>query len=134
MAVDYVAERAAAYGIPGVTIYGNDPIIVYDEVMQAAKRARAGEGPVLIEALTYRRGGHKRDDPGAYRPQEEVEAWFQTDPLPAFRERLLDDNRFDEAQLAGLEAVVNQTLDESVEFALSSEEPPIEIALEDVYA
>ncbi len=134
MAVDYVAERAIAYGMPGMTIYGNDPMIVYDAVQQAATNARNGSGPTLIECLTYRRGGHKRDDPGTYRPQEEVEAWFQTDPLPAFRERLLDDPRFDEAHLAQLEAEATHTIDDSVEFALASDEPDLTVALEDVYA
>ena len=133
LAVEYVAERAAAYAMPGATIYGNDPTIVYDEVGDAVRRARAGEGPTLIECLTYRRGGHKRDDPGTYRPQEEVEAWFKTDPIPAFRERLLGDPRFDEASLVAIEQQVSETLDEAVEFALSSNEPPVETALEDVY-
>jgi TPP-dependent pyruvate/acetoin dehydrogenase alpha subunit len=134
MAIDYVAERASAYGMPGETIYGNDPIPVYEAVKQAAARARRGEGPSLIECLTYRRGGHKRDDPGTYRPQEEVEAWFQTDPIPAFRQRLLEDPRFDEARISAIEAGVTQMLDESVEFALSSDDPPVALALEHVYA
>ena len=134
MAIDYVAERASAYGMPGMTIYGNDPIIVYDAVLQAAERARSGEGPTLIECLTYRRGGHKRDDPGTYRPEEEVQAWFQTDPLPAFRARLLDDSRFDETKLAQIEGEVMHVIDDSVDFALSSAEPQPEVALEDVYA
>ena len=94
MAIEFVAERASAYGMPGITIYGNDPLIVYDAVKTAADRARAGGGPTLIECLTYRRGGHKRDDPGSYRPQEEVEAWLKTDPIPAFCARLLEDARF----------------------------------------
>jgi TPP-dependent pyruvate/acetoin dehydrogenase alpha subunit len=134
MAIDYVADRASAYGMPGETLYGNDPIIVYDAVRQAVERARQGEGPVLLECLTYRRGGHKRDDPGTYRPQEEVEAWFQTDPLPAFRQRLLDDTRFDEAQIAAVEAGVMQLLDDAVDFALASDDPPAALALEHVYA
>lgn len=134
MAIEYVADRAAAYGMPGVTIYGNDPMIVYDTVKEAVDRARSGGGPTLIECLTYRRGGHKRDDPGTYRPKEEVEAWFKTDPIPAFHAQLLKDPRFDQARLDALEAEVDQMLEESVEFALSSEEPPLEVALEDVYA
>lgn len=134
MAIDFVAERASAYGMPGETVYGNDPMPVYQAVSRAAERARAGDGPTLIECLTYRRGGHKRDDPGTYRPTEEMEAWFKTDPIPAFRARLLDDARFDEAFVAQLEADVMQELDESVEFALSSEDPGLETALEDVYA
>ena len=134
MAVEYVAERASSYGIPGETIYGNDPMIVYDAVRKAAERARNGEGPTLIECLTYRRGGHKRDDPGTYRPQEEVEAWFKTDPLPAFRNQLLSDPRFNVTQLDSVEADVFKTIEHSVKFSLSSDDPPISSALEDVYA
>lgn len=134
MAVEYVAERASAYGMPGVTIYGNDPMIVYEEVKKAADCARNGDGPMLIESLTYRRGGHKRDDPGTYRPAEEVEAWFKTDPIPAFRERLLADSRFDDSQVEAIEQHVTQILEEAVEFAMSSREPSAAAALEDVYA
>ncbi len=134
MAVDYVAERASAYGMPGLTIYGNDPIPVYDEVKKAAQRARDGEGPTLVECLTYRRGGHKRDDPATYRDPEEVEAWFKTDPIPAFRERLLTDARFSEARVAGMEQEAQHTLEDAVGFALASLEPSPQLALEHVYA
>lgn len=134
MAVEYVAQRASAYGMPGVTIYGNDPIIVYEEVKKAAECARNGGGPMLVESLTYRRGGHKRDDPATYRPVEEVEAWFKTDPVPAFRARLLADSRFDEARVTAIEHHVVGILEEAVEFAFSSREPSVEAALEDVYA
>ena len=131
---DYVSERAEAYRLPGVTVYGNDPIEVYDAVKQAGGRARQGEGPTLVECLTYRRGGHKRDDPGTYRPKEEVEAWLQRDPLPAFRERLLADDRFDEARLAKIEARVEIEIEHATEFAQSSPNPPETLALEHVYA
>lgn len=131
---DFVAERAEAYRMPGITIYGNDPIEVYLTVKDAVARARAGEGPMLIEALTYRRGGHKRDDPATYRPQEEVEAWLQQDPLPLFRMRLLEDARFDPAHLDALEAAVQADLEQSVEFAQSSPDPSLDLALEHVYA
>lgn len=134
MLPEYVAERAVAYGMPGVTVYGNDPIPVYDAVRAAAERARSGEGPTLVECLTYRRGGHKRDDPGTYRDQTEVDAWFRTDPIPAFRDRLLDDARFGETAVRAIEAEVDETLQRAVEFALASELPPVSLALEDVYA
>jgi pyruvate dehydrogenase E1 component alpha subunit len=131
---DYIAERAEAYRMEGRTIYGNDPIIVYDAVRQAAEKARAGDGPTLIETLTYRRGGHKRDDPATYRPDEEVAAWLAQDPVPLFRQRLLQDERFDEARMEAIEEGVEETLDQAVAFAQSSEEPPIELAWEHVYA
>lgn len=134
MAIDYVAERASAYGMPGSTIYGNDPIAVYEAVKSAADRARSGGGPALIECLTYRRGGHKRDDPGAYRPQEEVEAWLKTDPIPAFRERLLDDKRFSLSAIEAMNAAVASAIDAAVKFALASEAPRTESAWEHVYA
>lgn len=134
MAIDYVAQRAEAYGMPGVTIYGNDPIPVYDTVLEAAERARGGGGPTLIECLTYRRGGHKRDDPGTYRPQEEVDIWLKTDPIPHFRDRLIEDPRYDEAAIEEIEQSVEDELEEAVEFALASQNPAIETAYEDVYA
>jgi acetoin:2,6-dichlorophenolindophenol oxidoreductase subunit alpha len=134
MAVEYVAERAVAYGMPGITVYGNDPLIVYDAVKAASEQARVGGGPTLVECLTYRRGGHKRDDPATYRAKEEVEAWFKTDPVPAFRERIAADERLGEERVAALESDVLQHLDRSVDFALSSDDPAITVAFEDVYA
>jgi TPP-dependent pyruvate/acetoin dehydrogenase alpha subunit len=131
---EYLAERAAAYHMRGVTIYGNDPLIVYESVLEAARRGRAGDGPTFIECLTYRRGGHKRDDPGTYRPQDEVEAWLTQDPIPAFRRRLLDDGRFEMAQLDGIENDVAAALQDAVDFTTTSPEPPAELALEHVYA
>jgi len=134
MAIEYVAERASAYGMPGSTIYGNDPIFVYETVRKAAERARAGQGPTLVECLTYRRGGHKRDDPGTYRPPEEVAAWFKTDPIPAFRARLLRDERFSTSVIQDLEALVTTRIGAAVDFALASDSPSVSSALEHVYA
>ena len=120
--------------MPGVTVYGNDPIPVYDAVKEAAARARRGEGPTLLECLTYRRGGHKRDDPGTYRDQEEVEVWMKTDPVPAFRERLVEGDYLTEQALDALEKSVFEDLEDATNFALSSADPPLDSALEDVYA
>lgn len=134
MSVDYVAERASAYGMPGITIYGNDPIVVYEAVKEAVERARSGGGPTLVECLTYRRGGHKRDDPATYRPREEVDVWLQADPLPYYRDRLLADGRFTESSISAIESGVFEVLEDSVQFALNSPDPAVEVALEDVYA
>src|SRR5687767_10981669 len=83
------ADRAAAYGLEPIVVDGNDADAVLEVADKAISRARAGEGPSLIEALTYRHGGHSRADPGKYRPDEEVAAWKARDPIPASRERLL---------------------------------------------
>jgi pyruvate dehydrogenase E1 component alpha subunit len=117
-----------------VTVYGNDPTLVYDAVTAAAARARAGEGPTLVECLTYRRGGHKRDDPATYRPQEEVEAWLANDPVASFRARLLDDPRFDEGRLGTIDSAEAGRIDHAAEFAQRSPFPRAESATEYLYA
>src|SRR5688572_30075586 len=83
------ADRAAAYGLEPIEIDGNDPDAVYLTATNAVAKARGGGGPSLIEAITYRSGGHSRADPGKYRPAEEVEAWAQRDPIPQYRARLV---------------------------------------------
>jgi acetoin:2,6-dichlorophenolindophenol oxidoreductase subunit alpha len=82
------ADRAPAYGLPAEVIDGNDVEVVHDAVKRAADRARAGEGPTIIEAETYRHFGHSRADPAKYRPAEEVERWMQRDPLDLLRDKL----------------------------------------------
>jgi TPP-dependent pyruvate/acetoin dehydrogenase alpha subunit len=85
------ADRAPAYGIPAEVVDGNDVVAVLAVVSRAAARARAGEGPTIIEALTYRQYGHSRADPAKYRPKEEVDAWLQRDPLTVLADRLKSD-------------------------------------------
>jgi TPP-dependent pyruvate/acetoin dehydrogenase alpha subunit len=131
---EYLVERAAAYRMQGITIYGNDPITVYDTVMDAARRARSGDGPTMVECLTYRRGGHKRDDSGSYRPEEEVNAWFRRDPITDFREYLLTERRINMQDLDLVDREVDASVDKAVDFALSSSDPDASSALEDVYA
>ncbi|MDJ0959047.1 MAG: thiamine pyrophosphate-dependent dehydrogenase E1 component subunit alpha [Acidimicrobiia bacterium] len=82
------ADRAGAYGLEGIILDGNDVEAVYSTATAALEHARAGGGPQLIEAKTYRHGGHSRADPGTYRPDEEVQEWLDRDPIPAFRARL----------------------------------------------
>ncbi|WP_199430608.1 thiamine pyrophosphate-dependent dehydrogenase E1 component subunit alpha [Qaidamihabitans albus] len=82
--VERLAERAAAYGIPGSTVDGNDPQAVYDAVAEAVHRARAGLGPSLVEALTYRWKGHSKSDKNLYRTREEIEGWRERDPITRF--------------------------------------------------
>lgn len=83
------ADRASAYGLEPVVVDGNDVDAVYETATRLVERAREGGGPSLVEAKTYRQGGHSRADPAKYRPADEVEAWLARDPIPAHRDRLL---------------------------------------------
>lgn len=131
---EYVAERAVAYGMPGSTVDGNDPLAVYTAVHGAAEAARSGSGPALVECLTYRHGGHKRDDAGTYRPQAEVDAWLEHDPLPLFRARLEVDSRIDTTALDAIEADVRREIDEAADFAQASDFPAADTAEDYTYA
>ena len=97
------ADRAAAYGLDPIVVDGNDVEAVYEVAAQAIGRARAGDGPSLVEAVTYRHGGHSRADPGKYRPDDEVAAWKARDPIPAYRARL-EAAGLDPAELDAIDA------------------------------
>ncbi len=107
------ADRASAYGLERLLVDGNDADAVHAMAVSVVDRARAGEGPSLVEALTYRHGGHSRADPGKYRPTDEVAEWLARDPIPTFRERLLADGAeasvLDEIDRAALAAVDRAT-------------------------
>ncbi len=83
--IERISDRAAGYGMPGETVDGNDIMAVYEAVNQAVERARAGEGPSLIENVTYRYRGHSKSDANRYRTKEEIEEWKGKDPIPRFR-------------------------------------------------
>jgi pyruvate dehydrogenase E1 component alpha subunit len=101
------ADRAAAYGLEPIVVDGNDVEAVYAVARDAIERARRGDGPSLVEALTYRHGGHSRADPGKYRPEDEVREWMARDPIPAHRARLLEAG----ADAAALDAIEQETRD-----------------------
>jgi TPP-dependent pyruvate/acetoin dehydrogenase alpha subunit len=107
------ADRAAAYGLEPVVVDGNDADAVYATARTVIDRARAGDGPSLVEAETYRHGGHSRADPGKYRPDDEVAAWKARDPIPALRSRL---------EAAGVEAAVLDVIDEEADALVASAE------------
>ncbi|MEM0356897.1 MAG: pyruvate dehydrogenase (acetyl-transferring) E1 component subunit alpha [Candidatus Bathyarchaeia archaeon] len=134
MRIENIADRAAAYGIPGVVVDGNDVLAVYEATSKAAERARKGEGPTLIECKTYRHRGHSRVDPAKYRPREEVEAWLAKDPIKRFREKLLGLNVLTEAEIQQIDSGVAAEIEEAVRYAMESPYPAPEEALEDVYA
>ncbi len=135
MRVKQVAERAAAYGIPGVIVDGMDPLAVYRAVRDAADRARAGRGPTLIEAMTYRWGGHSTGDPGTgYRDRDEVTEWKKRDPIPSLRRYLLESGAYEEAALETIEGEVAHTLKEAVDYTLSAPDPDPSEATAHLYA
>jgi pyruvate dehydrogenase E1 component alpha subunit len=134
MAIENVADRAAAYGIPGVSVDGNDVLAVYEAASQAVNRARRGEGPTLIECKTYRQKGHSRFDPAAYRPKGEVEEWLQKDPVARFKNKLIENGTFTEREVEKLSVEAKEAVEAAVKFAMESPFPQPEEALENVYA
>ena len=112
---------------------GNDADAVYEAAAIAVDRARAGDGPSLIEAVTYRHGGHSRADPGKYRPEEELEAWLDRDPIPMYHQRLLRLG-VAEGELVEIEQVVAQAVDDATEFAKASATPGEDVLLTEVWA
>ena len=131
--VEYISERGAAYGMPAVTVNGNDPVAMWHAAGEAIARARAGEGPTLIEARTYRFYGHLMGDAMEYMPKEERKAAMAADPVPAFRAWLLENGHATEAQLAEIEDKIVAMVDDAVEFAMNSPEPSLDELYTDVY-
>ena len=127
------ADRAAAYGLEGIIVDGNDADAVYEVAVAAYARARAGEGPSLIEALTYRHKGHSRADPGKYRPDEEVAEWLQRDPIDIYRERLLALGVPPET-LEEIEAKAQAEVDAAVEASKAAPPPDPAVLMTDVWA
>jgi len=127
------ADRASAYGLERIIIDGNDADEVYRTARAAYDKARAGEGPSLIECLTYRHSGHSRADPAKYRPEGELEKWKQRDPIKIYKERLL---QFGVSQdvIAGIDAEVRGIVDNATEVCKAAPNPPLDIITTDVYA
>ena len=126
------ADRASAYGLDRILIDGNDPDAVYLTARDVIGKARAGEGPSLVEAVTYRHGGHSRADPGKYRPAEEVEAWMDRDPIPMYHERLLSLG-VEEGTLVEIERDIAQAVDAATEFAKAGELPGEDVLFTEVW-
>jgi pyruvate dehydrogenase E1 component alpha subunit len=127
------ADRAPAYGIPGEVVDGNDVVLVQDMVARLAERARAGDGPAIVEAQTYRHFGHSRADPATYRPAEEVERWLKHDPLDLARGRLLEGG-VSEAAVAEADERASAVVRQAVEAAKAAPGPDPGEALTDVWA
>jgi len=133
MAIENIADRAVAYGIPGVVVDGNDALAVYEAARVAVERARQGKGPTLIECKTYRQKGHSRFDPAAYRSKEEVETWLKKDPVMRLQTRLFEMGVLTQAEVKKMVQEVKRDVDDATKFAVESPFPEPEEALEDVY-
>jgi pyruvate dehydrogenase E1 component alpha subunit len=127
------ADRAAAYGLESIIVDGNDVDAVYQTALAALQRARSGEGPSLIEARTYRHHGHSRADPGKYRPDEEVKAWMNKDPLVLYRTRL-ESLGFAASNLERVEEAARAEIDAATAAAKESPEPGEAVLMTDLWA
>lgn len=129
-----VAERAGAYGIPAVTVDGNDVEAVHEAVAEAAARARSGGGPTLVEALTYRQCGHSKSDECLYRPDDEEALWLERDPIVLLAAKLIERDIATTDQLEYIEHQVREIVAEAVRFAQDSPEPDPTTVTDGVFA
>lgn len=132
-AVKRVAQRALAYDMPGVTVDGNDFMAVAEAAAEAVDRARRGEGPSLIECLTYRHRGHSKSDRNRYRTKEEIEAWIKLDPIGRFEQTLLGYGLIQESQIEEIKASVAHEIAAGIEFAKNSPAPDVSSLTSFVY-
>jgi pyruvate dehydrogenase E1 component alpha subunit len=125
-------KRAKGYGVPGYLVDGNDVLAVYEKTNEAIGICRAGKGPVMIEAKTYRHGGHHVNDPGLYMPKDKLEYYMNHDPVKIAREYLINQSDCTEQDIAEVEQQANREMNEAVEFAKNSPYPSVERFLEEV--
>jgi pyruvate dehydrogenase E1 component alpha subunit len=127
------ADRAAAYGLERIIIDGNDADVVFDTAQRFIDRARSGDGPALVEAITYRHGGHSRGDLGKYRPEAEIASWLARDPIPAYRTRLLNGG-VEERALEEIETRALELVDEADRAVRTAPPPSPDALLTDVWS
>ena len=129
-----IAEKAGAYGMPGYHFDGNDVLQVYEVISQAAEHVRQGDGPVLVEAVTYRYFGHSKSDRNLYRSEDEIDEWKKNDPIIRFRQNLIEGQILDVQQAEKIDLEAQELIDEAVAYAEASPEPEIDTLTEYVYA
>ena len=127
------ADRASAYGLEPLVVDGNDVEAVHEMANLTIDRARRGDGPSLVEAVTYRQGGHSRADPATYRPEEEVKAWMARDPIPTYRQHLTDAG-VSEDELTTIEGEVKEAVAEAERAARAAPDPEPETATTQLWA
>lgn len=132
--VDFIAKRAAGYSMPGFTVDGNDPFDMFAHAHAAIERARAGEGPTLLECKTFRFMGHVFGDDDKYMTKEEKQAALDADPLPAFRQKLIDTGVASEEQLVELQAKIEAEVEDAIDFGMNSPFPDVAELRRDVFA
>jgi pyruvate dehydrogenase E1 component alpha subunit len=132
--VDFIAKRAIGYGMPGFTVDGNDPFDMYAHAHAAIERARAGEGPTLLECKTFRFMGHVFGDADGYMTKEEKSAALAIDPLPAFRQKLIDAGIATEEQLTQLQTELEAEVQDAIDFAFACDYPDVAELRRDVFA
>jgi pyruvate dehydrogenase E1 component alpha subunit len=133
--VERIGDRACAYGIPGVTVDGNELVAVYEAVNEAANRARRGEGPTLIECVTYRYKGHSRSDRQVYRTRDEIRDWMELrDPITRFAQLMIQAAVIGEAENTAISDQAKVQVEQAIEFAITSPDPDADTVLEFVYA
>ena len=132
-AVKNVSQRAQAYDFPGVTVNGNDFAEVAVAAGEAIERARRGEGPTLLECMTYRHRGHSKSDRNRYRTKEEIDSWIARDPIQLFQANLLAHGLIQESEVAAMVKSVEDEIEAAVNFAKDSPEPKVEDLTDFVY-
>ncbi|MGB9594319.1 MAG: thiamine pyrophosphate-dependent dehydrogenase E1 component subunit alpha [Anaerolineae bacterium] len=134
MKIDKIADRAVAYGIPGQTVDGNDVLAVYEAVREAVGRARRGQGPSLVDNLTYRWRGHSKSDRNVYRTAEEIEEWKRKCPIARFRRVLVEHGVMTAEEVERIDRRAKATVDRAAEEALALPEPSPDNLEDEVYA
>jgi pyruvate dehydrogenase E1 component alpha subunit len=133
MNIDDIAVRATSYNIPGVSVDGNDVLLVHEETRKAREYVKAN-GPMLLVCNTYRFMGHSKSDANVYRTKEEINAWKQRDPIKLFARYLLDNGIFTEAELTAIDEQTTVDIENAYQFADKSALPSIDTIMDDVYA
>ena len=133
-AIKDVADRGAAYNIPGISVDGNDPMAVYEAAEEAVARARAGKGPTLLECKTYRQHGHFEGDPAIYKPKEEQAAWMEKDPMPRYAKFLVENGVMTQEEVDAVDKQVEKEIEDAIAFADAQPLPAVETAVVDVYS
>lgn len=134
MAIKDVSDRASSYGIPGITVDGNDVVAVFEAAKEAIARARKGQGPTLLEAKTYRQRGHFEGDAGAYKPEDEQKEWMSKDPIEKFSAFLKENNLLKAEDLEAIDKQVADDIAAAIKFAEESSYPTPEKTVEDIYS